>query len=155
MFWKDIGPIHPDVAVASSVAHDHHNIWVLGSSDAAMALAVNHLASIGGGWTLVDKGKVADDVAFEVGGLMTARAPEVVAQDLNDFWAKVATIHWLGVGKPFDDPGYAAAATYRVYRQIFATLTCTPWKWVLVAPWADCKSGLRNVLTGECHAVVW
>jgi adenine deaminase len=155
MFWKDIGPIDENVAVASSVAHDHHNIWVLGSSDEAMALAVNHLASIGGGWTLVDDGKLVDEVAFEVGGLMTSRPPDVVAQDLNDFWVKVASIRWLGVSKAFDDPGYAAAATYRVYRQIFATLTCTPWKWVLVAPWSDCESGLRNVLTSECHEVVW
>jgi adenine deaminase len=155
MFWKDIGPLDPDVAVSASVAHDSHNIWVLGSSDEAMALAVNRLAAIGGGWTLVDKGKLVDEVPFEVGGLMTAREPEVVATDLNDFWTKVATIKWLGVPKPWGDPGYAAAATNRIYRQIFATLTCTPWKWVLVAPWTDCTSGLRNVLTGECHKVVW
>lgn len=155
MFWKDIGPLDPNVAVASSVAHDHHNIWVLGSSDEAMATAVNHLASIGGGWTLVTDGKVADDVPFEVGGLMTSREPDVVANDLEEFWAKVGVIKWLGVPKPFEDPGYAAAANYRVYRQIFATLTCTPWKWVLVAPWTDCESGLRNVLTSECHDVVW
>ena len=154
MFWKDIGPSDPNVAVASSVAHDHHNIWVLGSSDEAMAVAVNRLASIGGGWTLVIDGKVVDDVAFEVGGLMTSRAPEEVAQDLNDFWAKVAPIHWLGVGKDFDDPGYAAAATNRVYRQIFATLTCTPWVNVLVAPFPGCTSGFVNVRTGVCNPVV-
>ncbi len=154
MFWRDIGPSDPNVAIASSVAHDHHNIWVLGSDDAAMATAVNHLASIGGGWTLVTDGEVADDVAFEVGGLMTARSPEDVSKDLDEFWAKVGIIHWLGVGKAYDDPAYAATANYRVYRQIFATLTCTPWKFVIVAPFPGCASGFVNVTTGECREVV-
>ena len=155
MFWKDIGPADPDVAIASSVAHDHHNIWVLGSSDEAMALAVNRLAAIGGGWTLVANNEVVDEVAFEVGGLMTAREPEVAAQDMTDFWKQVEKFKWLGIGLAEEDPAYASVAVGRVYSQIFATLTCTPWNWVLVAPWEDCRSGLRNVLTGECHDIVW
>jgi adenine deaminase len=38
---------------------------------------------------------------------------------------------------------------------IFATLTCSPWRWVLVAPSALCPTGFVNVQTGEQHPVVW
>ena len=37
MFWRGCGPRTPETALACSVAHDKHNIWVVGSSDAAMA----------------------------------------------------------------------------------------------------------------------
>ena len=43
MFWLGTGPRTPDTALACSMGHDKHNIWVTGSSDAAMALAVNTL----------------------------------------------------------------------------------------------------------------
>src|ERR1700676_3448798 len=53
MFWRGCGPRTPDTALACSVAHDKHNIWTVGSSDAAMAKAVNALRKIQGGWALV------------------------------------------------------------------------------------------------------
>ena len=65
----------PDTALACSVAHDKHNIWCVGSSDAAMAKAVNTLRETQGGWALVHKGEVAATVRFEIGGLMTAAPP--------------------------------------------------------------------------------
>jgi len=37
----------------------------------------------------------------------------------------------------------------------FATLTCSPWRWVLVAPTEACPGGFVNVQTGEQHKVVW
>ncbi len=48
MFWRGCGPRTPDTALACSVAHDKHNIWVVGSSDAAMAKAVNALVETAG-----------------------------------------------------------------------------------------------------------
>ena len=50
MFWLGCGPRDPETALACSVAHDKHNIWVVGSSDAAMAMAVNVLVELQGGW---------------------------------------------------------------------------------------------------------
>ena len=143
MFWQKVGPKTSDTAVASSVAHDHHNIWVLGSSDRAMALAANRLAEIGGGWVLVSGGEVIDEVLYEVGGLMSARPPEEVADDLVQFWVSAEKFEWLGTGVP------------QIKRQIFATLTCQPWKWVLVAPFEGCPSGFVNVTNGECNPIVW
>ncbi|MFN6979858.1 MAG: adenine deaminase C-terminal domain-containing protein, partial [Gemmobacter sp.] len=73
MFWRGCGPATPETAVACSVGHDQHNIWCVGSCDAAMAMAVNRLRETQGGWALVTGGRVVADVTYEVGGLMTAR----------------------------------------------------------------------------------
>jgi adenine deaminase len=40
-------------------------------------------------------------------------------------------------------------------RLMFATLTCAPWSWVLVAPCEQAPLGFINVQTGEAHPVVW
>ncbi len=146
MFWKDVGPKTPDTAVAATESHDNHNVHVDSNSDAAAALAVNELSKIGGGYVFVSGGKVIAEVPLEVGGLMSYRPPTEVAQDFTDFWKSLEGYEWLGGGIP------------TIIYQKFATLTCTPWKWVLVAPFTepvDCPSGFVNVTTGECHAVVW
>jgi adenine deaminase len=49
MFWLGTGPKTPDVALACSMGHDKPNIWMVGSSDAAMAIAVNALRENQGG----------------------------------------------------------------------------------------------------------
>lgn len=41
MFWLGCGPRDPDTALACSMGHGKHNVWCTGSSDAAMAQAVN------------------------------------------------------------------------------------------------------------------
>ena len=64
MFWRGCGPRDPNTALACSVAHDKHNIWVAGSSDAAMAAAVNALVETQGGWALVRAGRLAATVRF-------------------------------------------------------------------------------------------
>jgi adenine deaminase len=65
-------------AIASSVAHDSHNIIALGVDDAALARAVNHLAEHGGGMVVVGDG--VQYFPLEIGGLMSAGAlPEVAA----------------------------------------------------------------------------
>ena len=57
MFWLGCGPKTPDTAVGCTVAHDKHNLWIIGSSDEAMAMVANRVAEIGGLWyepTLVE-----------------------------------------------------------------------------------------------------
>ena len=76
MFWRGCGPRTGETALACSVAHDKHNIWAVGSSDAAMARAVNALAAIQGGWALVREGELVATVRYEIGGLMTCRPAE-------------------------------------------------------------------------------
>jgi adenine deaminase len=66
-------------AFASTVAHDAHNIVVVGVNDDDMALCVSHLAEIGGGLVVVREGRVVGDLPLPIAGLMsTAPAREVV-----------------------------------------------------------------------------
>ncbi|MDR1183338.1 MAG: adenine deaminase [Coriobacteriales bacterium] len=57
-------------ALASTVAHDAHNLLVLGSNDADMALAANTLIASEGGMVAVQDGKVLGHVALPIAGLM-------------------------------------------------------------------------------------
>ncbi|HEY8759572.1 MAG TPA: adenine deaminase [Candidatus Dormibacteraeota bacterium] len=60
-------------AFASTVAHDAHNIVVLGVDDAAMAACVTRLGEIGGGVVIVDGDGVAAELPLPVAGLMSDR----------------------------------------------------------------------------------
>lgn len=71
-------------AVATSVAHDSHNIIVAGDNDQDMALAVERLIALGGGMALVQNGRVLDSLAHEIAGLMTDRPGELVAQRIRE-----------------------------------------------------------------------
>ena len=142
MFRNQVGPKTPDSAISCSINHDLHNIWVLGSSDSAMALAVNTVAKMQGGWALVKQGKVVATVPLEIGGLMSARPAADVAKDMENLWAAGDTMEWFGA------PGLPR-------EMIFGFITCTPFHWVLVAPYAGNPGGLVNVSNGQTHSVVW
>lgn len=59
-------------AVATSVAHDSHNVICAADSAADMAVACNRLREIGGGYVIVSKGEVVDEFALPCYGLMSA-----------------------------------------------------------------------------------
>jgi adenine deaminase len=66
-------------ALASTVAHDAHNVVVVGTSDAAMAFAVRRLANLGGGIVVVDGARVLAELPLPVAGLLSdAPLEEVV-----------------------------------------------------------------------------
>lgn len=65
-------------AIASSVSHDSHNIIVIGSNDADMVIAANHIRKNGGN-VVVSAGKVLADMALPIAGLMTDLAGEEIA----------------------------------------------------------------------------
>lgn len=57
-------------AIASSIAHDNHNIVVMGVSPDDMAVAVNRVAEIKGGIVVVDGGEVVGEMPLPLLGLM-------------------------------------------------------------------------------------
>ena len=57
-------------AVATTVAHDSHNVIVAGTNDADMARAVEALRACGGGMAVVDGGEVKAELALPIAGLM-------------------------------------------------------------------------------------
>jgi len=67
-------------AVATTVAHDCHNLLVTGTDDEQMALAANELAACGGGQVVVADGQVTGKVALPVAGLMSDRPAAEVAR---------------------------------------------------------------------------
>ena len=71
-------------AVATSVAHDSHNIIVAGDNDRDMELAVNRLIELGGGMAIARDGKLLDSFAHEIAGLMTDRPGELVAKRIAE-----------------------------------------------------------------------
>jgi len=60
-------------AYASTVAHDAHNIVVVGVDDADMALCVSRLAEMGGGIVVAEAGQIVGELALPVAGLMSDR----------------------------------------------------------------------------------
>jgi len=65
-------------AFASTVAHDAHNIVVVGVNDGDMVLCVERLAAMGGGLVAVCNGAICGELLLEIAGLMSTRpAPEV------------------------------------------------------------------------------
>jgi adenine deaminase len=68
-------------AFASTVAHDAHNLIVVGVDDEDMAVCVRRLAEIGGGLVVCRGGQVQGELPLEIAGLMsTLPAAEVAGQ---------------------------------------------------------------------------
>ncbi|MCL1797485.1 MAG: adenine deaminase [Eggerthellaceae bacterium] len=79
-------------AMASTVAHDAHNLLVLGTNDEDMALAANTLIESGGGSVVVKDGKVLGLIALPVAGLMSNDSLEEVASAVaaeEEAWEKI------------------------------------------------------------------
>jgi adenine deaminase len=67
-------------AIASTVAHDSHNIIALGKGDKNIAKAINYLIQIGGGMTVIKAGRVVADLPLPIGGLLSHKRAKWVAQ---------------------------------------------------------------------------
>ena len=70
-------------AIASSVGHDSHNITVVGVSDDDMALAVNRIRQLRGGFVVAQDGKITAELALPIAGLMSLEPFEAVAHQLH------------------------------------------------------------------------
>ena len=58
-------------ALAQTVAHDAHNLLVVGTSDTDMAIATNELIACGGGLVAVADGKILGKLPLPIAGLMS------------------------------------------------------------------------------------
>ena len=65
--------------LATTVAHDSHQMIVVGTDEADMARAANRLAEIGGGQAVVREGQVIGEVALPIAGLVSNEPARVVA----------------------------------------------------------------------------
>jgi adenine deaminase len=69
--------------VASSYAHDSHNVIVVGNDEEDIALAVNFLKDIGGGFVAVKDGEVIDYLKLNIGGVMGDDGDYVLEKTLS------------------------------------------------------------------------
>ena len=83
-------------AFAASIAHDAHNLIVVGVDDASMEQAVRRLADIGGGLVVVDGGAVATELPLPVAGLLSDRplAEVLTASDALNHAVEALGVHF-------------------------------------------------------------
>jgi adenine deaminase len=72
-------------ALAASLAHDHHNLLVLGTSEADMALAANTVIARQGGLAAARDGTLAAFVPLPVGGIVSETPVETTAESVRVF----------------------------------------------------------------------
>ena len=96
-FTKGFGIGHG--ALAQTVAHDAHNLLVVGSNDEDMALAANTLIACGGGLVAVRDGKVLSVVELPIAGLMSDKPIEEMCQTIEKMEQT-----WVEMGSSLPSP---------------------------------------------------
>lgn len=84
-------------AIALSIAHDSHNIIVVGVSDEEMETAVKKLQEQEGGIVLVKDGEVVESMPMPIAGLMSDQSGEWVRDKLTDIHDKAYDV--LGISR--------------------------------------------------------
>lgn len=87
-------------AMGITIAHDSHNIILMGDDNGAMAKAANKLKEIGGGMVLVNsKTGEVDSLTLDIGGLMSSRDAESLQRDSR---ALIEKAHAMGVKREYE-----------------------------------------------------
>jgi len=86
-------------AIAGTVAHDHHNLVVIGCDDESMRTAVEAVAEAGGGQAAAEKDRVLARVALPIAGLMSSRPASAVGDDVRSLKRAAKSL-----GSPAPDP---------------------------------------------------
>jgi len=86
-------------ALSSSIAHDHHNLVVVGADDASMWTAARRAAALGGGLVVAEGDQVLAELPLPIGGLMNDSPVEEVRDGLDKAIAAAR-----GLGSSLHDP---------------------------------------------------
>lgn len=86
-------------AVASSIAHDSHNLIVAGTNDADMVLAGNRVRQNGGGLAFAVNGQVVGELPLPVAGLMSTEDAVSVEKTLREL---KAALREYGISEEID-----------------------------------------------------
>lgn len=86
-------------AVATSVAHDSHNLIVVGTNDRDMAAAANVVRRNKGGLAVVADGMIAGELALPIAGIMTDASVYEVEEQLN---ALKHSVREMGISEDID-----------------------------------------------------
>lgn len=88
-------------ALAISVAHDAHNILIIGTNDEDMKLALTRIQTLQGGLVYAKHGEVLEELQLELAGIMTSADAHVVRENLKKL---VNRLYAEGVSKEIADP---------------------------------------------------
>ncbi len=86
-------------AIASSIAHDSHNIVVAGVDDSSLLMAARAVAGMGGGMVAVDGDRILARLPLPIAGLMSDQPIETVRAQMGDMLRASAQL-----GSPLHDP---------------------------------------------------
>lgn len=86
-------------AMATTIAHDSHNIIAVGTNDEDLIKAIKHIRNIGGGMTLFNEGKHHTSLPLPIAGLMSDQGYKDVAQQLTGIHKSLSN---LGFKKDFN-----------------------------------------------------
>ncbi|MCG8404423.1 MAG: adenine deaminase [Phycisphaerales bacterium] len=79
-------------ALASSVAHDAHNLVAVGTNDRDMHLALQRLVKLNGGLVVARDGEVLADAPLPIAGLVTDQPADIAAQQLREVTEAARTL---------------------------------------------------------------
>ena len=113
-------------AMASTVAHDAHNLLVVGVNDADMAVAAQALADCGGGMAVARDGRVIGRVALPVAGLISPQSDWETTEQLDHLAAC-----WQEIGCEVESPFMTMA---------LLSLACLPELRLTNRGLVDCRS---------------
>ena len=83
-------------ALGSTVAHDAHNVVLVGADDEDMAFAAQRLAEVGGGIVVIDGGRVVAECPLPVAGLLSDQPLDVVVAQSRACNDAAHGLGWLG-----------------------------------------------------------
>ena len=86
-------------AIASTVAHDHHNLIIVGTDDASMMTAARAVADMRGGLAVADGDGVLARLPLPVAGLMSDKPLEIVCKQMEELRDAVQAL-----GSPLEQP---------------------------------------------------
>ncbi|MBC7959715.1 MAG: adenine deaminase, partial [Vallitaleaceae bacterium] len=87
-------------AIALTIAHDSHNLIVIGDSDESMILAANRVIEVGGGIAICSGNEIRETLRLPIGGIMS----NVSMEEVSEILLKMMEIAHkdLGVSKDYD-----------------------------------------------------
>ncbi|KXG75093.1 adenine deaminase [Thermotalea metallivorans] len=88
-------------AIASTVAHDSHNLVVIGDNDGDMMTAIEEIERCGGGITICSKGKVLKTLPLPIAGLISDQTIEEVDAQLKEMMEMARKLGVNGDIDPF------------------------------------------------------
>jgi adenine deaminase len=86
-------------AIASTVAHDHHNIVVAGADDKSMFIALQAIVATHGGMAVADGDAVLAQLPLPIAGLMSDQPIETVRRQMDELLAAARRL-----GSPLHNP---------------------------------------------------